>query len=465
MERLSVELHGKDPLVEQIVAGIRREIDERRLRPGGRLPSIRLFAETHKVSRFTVVEAYDRLVALGYLESRRGAGFYATPRKNGEAASAGTQARPRTADLVWLIRRLLTEREGMALAGGPWIPSEWLDEPGMRRALRALARQQGILEWGDPRGYAPLRAQLELALAELDIPAAASQIVLTDGTSQALDLVMRRLLRPGDTALVDDPGYYNLFGNLRQHGVQLAGVPRGHDGPDIEALERLARERRPKVYFTQSVMHNPTGTALSPHVAFRVLQIAERCDFAVVEDDVCCDLDLPGPRLATLDRLNRVIYVRSFSKTLAGSLRVGFIACRAGLAEELLDLKMLTSITSSHLAERLVHAALVDGHYRKFVARLRERIRQARERAVLALERMGLELFVEPKAGMFLWARFPHIDDSLPLAEAGLRERVMLAPGAVFRPNLESSPWMRFNVAVCEDPRLQHFLGRARGGV
>ena len=460
MERLSVKLHDQAPLVEQIVDGIRRRIDERQLRAGGRLPSIRVFAEAHKVSRFTVVEAYDRLVALGYLESRRGSGFYAALRKETEAANDSVEARPRSADLVWLIRRLLTEREGMALAGAPWIPGEWLDEGGMRRALRALAREKAILDFGDPRGYAPLRSHLALTLAELDIPASACQILLTDGTSQALDLVMRRLLRPGDVALVDDPGYYNLFGNLRQHGVQLAGVPRGRDGPEVDTLERLARELRPKVYFTQSVMQNPTGTAMSAHVAFRVLQIAERCGFAVVEDDVCCDLDAPGPRLATLDRLNRVIYVRSFSKTLAGSVRVGFVACRAELAEDLLDLKMLTSITSSQLAERLVHAALVDGHYRKAVARLRERIGMARERAVAALERSGLELFIEPKAGMFLWARFPHLDDSLALAEKALAEGVMLAPGTVFRPNLERSPWMRFNVAMCEEPRLLAFFER-----
>lgn len=456
---MNVQLHGRDPLVDQIVEGIKQQIDERHLRPGGRVPSIRGFAETHKVSRFTVVEAYDRLVALGYLESRRGSGFYATSRRNGEAALKDEE-RPRTADLVWLIRRLLTQREGVALAGAPWIPSEWLDEAGMRRALRTLSREKQILDFGDPRGHAPLRSQLELMLAELDIPVSSSQILLTEGTSQALDLIMRRLLRPGDTALVDDPGYYNLFGNLRQHGVRLAGVPRGPDGPDTATLERLARQHQPKVYFTQSVMQNPTGTAMSPHVAFRVLQIAERCGFAVVEDDVCCDLDGPGPRLATLDRLNRVIYVRSFSKTLAGSLRVGFIACRGDLAAELLDLKMLTSITSSQLAERLVHAALVDGHYRKSLTRLRERIRLARERAVLALERAGMELFVEPKAGMFLWARFGHIEDSLPLAEEALAEGVMLAPGTVFRPGLEPSPWMRFNVAMCEDPRVRALLER-----
>src|SRR5712671_1113972 len=100
--------------------------------------------------------------------------------------------------------------------------------------------------------------------------------------------------------------------------------------------EQLAAAHRPKVYFTQSVMQNPTGTDMSPHVGFKVLQAAERCGFFVVEDDIFCDLQVKAtPRLATLDQLNRVIYARSFSKTLSGSLRVGFVACALHIANEL----------------------------------------------------------------------------------------------------------------------------------
>ncbi len=137
---------------------------------------------------------------------------------------------------------------------------------------------------------------------------------------------MRYLLQPGDCALVDDPGYYNMFGNLRMHGVEMLAVPRRPDGPDLAALEALAAARRPKVYFTQSAIQNPTGSSTSPHVAFRLLRAAERSRLhdrrrrhflrsAVGE---------AAPPAATLDQLSRVIYVRSFSKTLSGSLRVGF---------------------------------------------------------------------------------------------------------------------------------------------
>src|SRR5262249_53172458 len=187
---------------------------------------------------------------------------------------------------------------------------------------------------------------------------------------------------------------------------------------------------QPKVYFTQSVMHNPTGADISPHVAFKVLQAAERHNFTIVEDDIFCDLQAKTtPRLATLDQLNRVIYARSFSKTLSGSLRVGFVACAQNIANELADIKMLTSITTSQFTERIIYLMLVDGHYRKYLSRLRERLGEARLNVVRVFERMGLELFVEPTDGMFVWARFPHVEDSLTLAEASQRDGIMLAPG------------------------------------
>jgi len=466
---LTVSQNSDQTLADQIVAGIKQQIEDRHLRPGTRLPSIRNFAETYHVSRFTVVEAYDRLVAMGCLQSRRGAGFYTsvTPAHREGTHPAPSDNHKRNEQLVWLIRRLLEADENMVLAGGPWLPNSWLDETGIRQSLNVLARKNGayLLEYGQAFGYLPLREHLALLLAGLGITARAGQILLTQGTSQALELVIRYLLKPGDTALVDDPGYYNMFGSLRLQGVQMLAVPRNPDGPDIAVLEELATAHRPKVYFTQSVMQNPTGTDMSPHVAFKVLQAAERHNFTVVEDDIFSDLQVKTtPRLATLDQLNRVIYVRSFSKTLSGSLRVGFLACAQDIANELADIKMLISITTSQFTERLVYLMLMDGHYRKHLSRLHERLGEARLNVVRAFERVGLELFVEPADGMFVWARFPHVEDSLALAEASQRDGIILAPGAVFRPHLERSPWMRFNVTACEDVRLRRWLQRQASG-
>lgn len=467
MLTVTIDPAAAAPLVDQIVEGIRRQIDDRALRPGARLPSIRRFAEDHRVSRFTVVEAYDRLVALGYLEARRGAGFFTTPSREHTAAPAVPEARKRNEELVWLIRRLLEADDDVVLAGGPWLPNDWLDEMGLRQSLGALARKNGahLIEYGNPFGYVPLREHLSVMLGEVGITAKASQILLTQGVSQGLDLIIRYFIKPGDAVLVDDPGYYNLFGNLRLAGARLLGVPRRADGPDLAALEALAVAHKPRLYFTQSAMQNPTGTDMSPHVSFRVLQLAERCDFLVVEDDAFSDLQIrKTPRLAALDQLDRVIYLRGFSKTLSGSLRVGLLAARQQITEDLADVKMLCSITTSGVTERVIYAMLVDGHYRKFLTRLHKNLDEARLAAIRTLEQAGLTLFCEPDSGMFLWARFPHVEDAMTLAESASREGLVIAPGEVFRPELQPSPWMRFNVAMCGHPRVLRWLEQTAKG-
>lgn len=466
MPMINLQRDSTYPLVDQIVDAIRQYIEERELRPGSKLPSIRAFAQAHAVSRFTVVEAYDRLVAQGYLSSRRGAGFFATPSRHRKAAPVPVQVNKRNEELVWLIRRLLEAREGTIMAGSPWLPDSWFDDANIRRALRALAARPGnhATHYGNPYGCALLRDQItQVLLPDIGISAGSSQVLLTTGASQALDLVIRRLLGPGDTVLVDDPGYYNLFGNLRLHGVRLVGVPRDQDGPDPHVLQALAGEHRPKLYFTQSVLQNPTGTNMAPHVAYRVLQIASQYDFQVVEDDIFSDLESRNvARLAALDQLERVIYVGSFSKTLSGSLRVGFIAANAAVIDGLVDTKMVTGITSSLFSERLAHHLLADGHYRKFTARTRERIAEARCRVIKAFENAGIEVFCHGESGMFVWGRFAGVEDSLPLAEAALKSGVLLAPGTVFRPNLQPSPWMRFNVPVCDEPSALRHLEALR---
>ena len=454
-----LESRSSEPLVAQIVRHLTQCIVSRQWRPGSRAQSIREFARLHGVSTSTVVEAYDRLVAAGLLVARRGSGFFVEETGRDDALRLPTQhgINQIAIESDWLLRNIYEHEEGGVYAGCGWLPENWHDLDAVSKGLRRLAlHPKGIIQYGHPLGFEPLRQQLTRQLAELEIDAPPAQILLTQGASQGLDLIVRRLTQPGDTVFVDDPGYSNLFSALRLRGLRLVGVPMTPTGPSIPALEALLAEHQPQLYITNTQLHNPTGASYSAAAAFQVLRLAERHSFLVVEDNVAANL-VPGRAftLAAADQLKRVIYVGSFSKSIAPGLRVGFVAAEPGLLEELVYHKLVSGMSTPVINERLVHAISLEGHVRKHLEQLRNRLAKAQERTCRRLENAQFKLFFEPGAGMFVWAR-PKDEsvDTLALSQRAAAQNILLAPGHLFRPDQAPSPWLRFNVAYCDNDRL-----------
>ncbi|KQN70750.1 GntR family transcriptional regulator [Duganella sp. Leaf61] len=467
-----------ETLIDQIVRSVAARIDERLLRGGARMPSIRSFAATHGVSPFTVVASYDKLVAAGYLESRRGAGFFVRERlpmalnaaepgiTSAGAADAALATKP--IDVVWLVRNMFRQMPHQQMPGTGVLPSDWLDGAAIANALRAVSRQNAnlLLSYGVPQGFLPLRQQLQHKLAELEIAAAPEQILTTAGVTQALDLVAREFTRPGDTIFVDDPAWFLMFGSFAALGAKVIGIPRLGDGPDVVRLAELAAIHKPRLYVINSVLHNPSSTSLSAAKAFQVLKLAEEHDFILVEDDIYCDLHpgsavQPATRLAALDQLQRVIYLGGFSKTMAANLRVGFIATSPERAERLADRKMLSTLTTSDIGERVVYKVLSEGSYRKHADRVRARLDSVRAKTLRQMERVGLKVLHAAPAGMFVWADAGC--DTNALAERAMAEHLLLAPGSLFSPAQLPSTFMRFNVAAMQEPAVWRFLERSLG--
>lgn len=449
---------------QAVVKAINAKIASRALVSGDRLPSIRRFAESMAVSPSTVVEAYDRLEAEGIIRARRGSGFYVTGAGLPPLALAEVgPALEREVDPFWVSRQSLDAEASALKPGCGWLPADWLPTAAVRKGLRAVARADDALvsEYGSTRGSLPLRRLLLSRFAEEGIEATADQLTLTASGTQAIDLICRMLLRPNDTVLVDDPCYFNFQALLRAHQVNIVGAPFTPTGPDVEAFERTLEADNPRLYITNSALHNPTGATLSPQVAHRVLRAAANHGLTIVEDDIFADFEPSmSPRLAVLDGLDRVIRIGSFSKTLSASIRCGYVAARRDWIEGLVDLQVATSFGGpSPIATEVIAHVLAGGSYRKHMVEVRRRLARARSEAVERLRPLGIVPWTEPRGGFYLWCRLPSGLDSAVIARRCLEQNVVLAPGNVFSVSQSAAEFMRFNVAHLSERALEVLAG------
>ncbi|WP_286899520.1 PLP-dependent aminotransferase family protein [Achromobacter sp. UBA2119] len=451
------------PIAESLANLIGQQIADGVYRAGDKLPSLRELAQLHRYAKNTVVVAFEMLVARGLVEPRRGSGFYVLDVDHARPAAEEEPGQlSRAMDIVWLMREQLKTQPDAVAVGDGFPPVEWLADMRMDRYHQKVVRTGlgALFRYGSRFGYAPLRESLVRKLGDVGINTAPSQLVLTHGANEAMDLVIRYFLPPGSTVLVDNPGYYPLFGKLKLAGVRMLGVPRLPDGPDVVALESLLQREKPRLFFTQSIAHNPTGSDMSPAKAYKILQLSERYNLMVVENDPLADFKpTSSVRLSALDQLERTIYIGSFSKSFSAALRVGFIACNAALASDLADLKALVHVSSSEYCERMVDVMLREGHYERHLVRLRQRLEAATGQALQVLDSLGAQVFTRPTSSLYLWSAFPGVADSLTLAAALMPEKVIMAPGRVFSVDPTAvSPWSRCNVGAVVSPRFHATL-------
>lgn len=457
-------------LTEQLSARFAQRIRDRLLAPGARLPSVRQCAQQQGVSPSTVVAAYDQLLAQGMVEARKNRGFFvresraepaAAQRMAGKGALSASTANAgdpatrgyRPIDATALIRGMFHKVSNKPQPGMGVFPPDWMESTFMPAAVRKVTSTRALqafsLQYGEPMGDSGLRRALSKKLATLSVHAAPENIITTVGATHALDIVSRTLLRPGDHVMVEDPGWAVEFARLTALGMRLLPVPRGPDGPQLEVMARYCEVHQPKLYVSVSVFHNPTGYCLSPGSAHRVLQLANRHNFYIVEDDTYSHIAPEhATRLCALDGLQRTIHVSGFAKILAPNWRVGFLAAHPSLIERLLDTKLLATLTTPALLEKALALCMEQGQLRRHAERIKTRLDAARSRSVKLALHAGCTFAAEP-AGLFGWVDTGVDTDAL--AQRMLDEGYLLAPGALFHAHRKPSTLMRINFATTQD--------------
>ncbi len=476
-------------LAEQLSGRFAERINSRLLAPGSRLPSVRQCAQQQQVSPSTVVAAYDQLLALGLVEARKNRGFFVreavqNTTSNGllnrpqnkpiNSSSAGVfiadtaintianlhppQTLTRPVNAAMLIRGMFVPGSGKPQPGMGTFPPEWLASSFLSSAVRKVTSpaelQQFSLSYGEPLGDAALRKSLSNKLAGINIQASPEQIITTVGATHALDMVSRTLLKAGDTVMVEEPGWAIEFARLQMLGLRILPVPRGPDGPDLTVMAQYCEayqgtENRPKLFVSVSVLHNPTGYSLSPGSAHSILKLANQYDFHIVEDDTYSHIaPAHATRLCALDGLQRTIYVSGFAKILAPNWRVGYLAAPPNLVEQLLDTKLLATLTTPSLLEKAVSHCIDQGQLRRHAERIRTQLDAARGRSVKLALTHGCTLAAEP-AGLFGWVDTGVDTDAL--AQRMLDHGYLLAPGALFLADRRPSTLMRINFATTQN--------------
>ena len=466
-----IERDGERSVTQQLVERFATLIDEGELEPGTKLPTTRALAEQAGVNPLTAARVYRRLGELGYTTATVGRGTFVRTRPplSGEVAGPGDDgwqlaALPRRTPTY--AEQMLQESFRMPESGDViTLSAGWPDPATFPRAAIAAATQRVLAEqMDDVLSYQSVEGApaLRQAIAELGarhgFATAAHEIVVTNGGRQALDLVARALLEPGDVAVVESPTFTGTISSLEGAGARLLPMPVDEHGPDVDAIDRILARHEIKLVMLQSSCQNPTGAEMSPERRARVLELARERSFFVVEDGVYAGIRFDGPRLPALrsEAPAHVLHIESLSKTVAGGLRIGWIAAQGPVLSRLAHLKMNSDLHSPGLTQ-LVAAELLRGEgYEEHVRETAAIYRERRDALIGALERhlRDAATWIVPKGGHNLWVTLDRpVDERLLYAEA-LREGVTFLPGGAAQPAPTGSTSLRLSFSIVPPERF-----------
>ena len=376
------------------------------------------------------------------------------------------------------IRELfkLLGKPGIISFAGGFPDSAMFDVHGITEAVnKALIDEPGAaLQYGATEGYQPLREQLAAFMQAKGAQVAADQLIVTTGSQQALDLLGKCLVDPGSKAIVEGPTFLATIQCFRLYGAELISAPIDGEGVQVDQLERLITEHKPKFVYLIPTFGNPSGAMLSLERRKRVLELAVKYQTLIIEDDPYGDLYFDQPPPPSLLALSAqvpgsrdwLVHCGSLSKVLSPGLRVGWMVAPPELLAKATMCKQFSDAHTSTFAQATAAQYLAGGHMPGTLARVRE-VYGARAKTMGDALRndLGAEIdFVQPQGGLFVWARLTgaggKIKDGNEFAKRAIAEGVAFVPGAPFycaNPDLST---LRLSFATADEGKIREGIGR-----
>ncbi len=416
------------PLYRQICQGLREAILSGELPEGARLPTERALATELGVNRTTVMNAYNELASEGLIEGHVGRGTlvrrsnfgYGVDSYEDETASwllglPAVEGEALGPDAHLLSELASTSERKEIISFAPGTPASDLLPAETLRDIFAdglVAARQAALGYCPVEGLQSLRRGIAAHMRRRGVAVDTSQVLILSGSTQGIGLVGRFLLSPGDEVVVEVPTYLGAIQAFRALNARVIGVPTDSEGMRVDLLESILARRRPRLIYTLPTFQNPTGSVMSPERRRRLLVLAKRYQTPILEDDPYGEVYFEGKRpqpLKALDASGQVLYLSTFSKTLAPGLRVAWLAGPEPMVERLTMHKQVFDLNTNAIGQwavsEMMRRDLLDTH----LATIRRAYQQKRDLALQAIETYwpGEVRVNRPAGGFHLWCRLP----------------------------------------------------------
>jgi GntR family transcriptional regulator/MocR family aminotransferase len=452
MQRLTLNSNTTEPLNIQLTRQIRRQILAGKLTAGERLPASRKLADTLGIGRITVLSAYQRLQAEGFLETRTGSGtFVATtlPQQLTE---------PQQPDSLrlsqWGVAALAAEKRHFQPKTTPPItydfgfgrtfPQTFPYDIWRKLLSRYLSTDDTLLaRYGSAAGFAPLREAISAYVSRRrNVNCTPEQVIIVNGVQQAIDVVARLLVNPADNVLVESPGYTEAYELINVYGAHLHPLPLTRNGIQLNALNAAPHAR---LLFLTPTNQFPRGGALPLAGRLHVLQWANQHNAFILEDDYDSELYYaaePPPALQSLDQHGRVIYLGTFSKVLFPALRLAHVILPPQLVPPFLAAKRLIDRGSPTLTQAAIADFIVEGHFELHMKRLRRIYAERRAALITALHKhvSGNFDYSDQPMGLHVMGYLPPTIDEKQLVKSLTDAGIFMLPGAPFHLQPDPSP-------------------------